>query len=428
MAIAVERGALEIRALAAHGEDPQLFAALARLLADAYPIMGVTTVDELARQVEKTQQYAGDPGTAFVAAFRGAELVGAMRLYDYVMNARGHDVLTGGVGAVAVSPAHKRTGIARALLGWYLDHYRARGAPFAILWPFRTDFYRAIGFGYGTPFHRYRFAPATLHDEGARGTVRFLEQRDADALIACYERVRARTHGFIAKHRVSTERMLGDAALRHLGVEDGGVLRGFMQTSAAAGGERMRNTDELIVRDLIYEDDAARAALLGYLRAQRDQFARVVIESQDDALYLASDDPRDGSDLAVAPPAAHRVAETGLGLMYRILDVPGALATLPASALFTLRIDVQDAFHPPTAGSWTVRFGPHGAPRCDDGAARPDAALSIGIAELSSVVLGSLRLRDVVRQGLASIEPASALPQADAAFRADDKPQCVTRF
>ncbi len=427
MAMAVESGALEIRPLAAHGEDPKLFAALARLLADAYPIMGVTTADELARQAERTQQYAGDPGTAFVLAFRGGELAGAMRLYDYIMNAHGNDVLTGGVGAVAVSLAHKRQGIARALLAWYLEHYRERQAPFAILWPFRTDFYRAIGFGYGTPAHRYRFAPATLRADGARGTVRFLEQRDTDALIACYERVRARMHGFIAKHRVSTERMLGDAALRHVGVEEDGVLRGFMQTSAAAGGDRLRNADELTVRDLIYEDDATRAALLGYLRAQRDQFARVVVESQDETLYLASSDPRDGSDLAVAPPAAHRVAETGLGVMYRILDVPAALATLPASAPFTLRLVVEDSFHPATAGSWTFRFGPHGAPRLDD-VARPDATLSIGIAELSSVVLGSLRLRDVVKHRLATVEPASMLAQADAAFRTDEKPQCITRF
>jgi predicted acetyltransferase len=428
MAMTVEAGALQVRALAAHGEDPKLFAALARLFADAYPIMGIKTADELARTAERMQHNASDPGTAYVVGVRGGEPVGVMRLYDYVMNARGNDVLTGGVGSVAVSLAHKRQGIARALLAWYLDHYSARSAPFAILWPFRTDFYRAIGFGYGTPAHRYRFAPATLRDDGARGTVRFLDQRDTDALIACYERVRARTHGLIVKHRLATERLLSDAAVRYAGVEDGGVLRGFMQTSAAAGGERLRNADELTVRDLTYEDDAALAALLGYLRAQRDQFARVVVESQDDALYLASSDPRDGSDLAVAPPAAHRVAETGLGVMYRILDLPAAIATLPATAPFTLRIDVDDSFYPPTAGSWTFRFGPHGAPRHDDDAARPDATLSIGIADLSSVVLGSLRLRDVVKQRLASVEPPTMLAQVDAAFRADEKPQCTTRF
>ncbi len=45
------------------------------------------------------------------------------------------------------------------MIAWYLEHYRERGAPFAVLHPFRLDFYRAMGFGYGTPVHRYRFAP-----------------------------------------------------------------------------------------------------------------------------------------------------------------------------------------------------------------------------------------------------------------------------
>ena len=89
----------------------------------------------------------------------------------------------------------------------------------------------------------------------------------------------------------------------YVAVEEAGEVRGFMQASAAvggvpAGGDELRNRDELIVRDLAYEDERALAALLGYLRAQRDQFARVVVESQDEAFYLASSDPRDGSDLA----------------------------------------------------------------------------------------------------------------------------------
>jgi GNAT superfamily N-acetyltransferase len=426
--MALATAALEIRMLAPDGEDPTIFAALARVFADAYPIMGLNSTAALAQYTAELPEIVGRAGSHCVIAQREGALVGAMRLYDFEMNVRGTDALTGGVGSVAVSLAHKRQGIARALLTWYLNHYRARNAPFAVLHPYRPDFYRAIGFGYGTPTHRFRFAPATLRDGGAHGSIRFLDKDDAGALVACYERVRARTHGLIAKQRVPTERLLADAALRYIGVEGGGILRGFMQTSAAAGGDRMRNADELIVRDMTYEDEASLAALLGYLRSQRDQFARVVVESQDDAFYLASSDPRDGSDLAVAPPATHRVAETGLGVMYRILDVPAAFATLPAStAPLTLRVDVDDAFFAATAGTWTFRFDPQAPPRCDE-SARPDATLSIGIADLSSVVLGSLRLRDVVAHRLATFEPADKLALVDAAFRASNPPQCTTRF
>jgi hypothetical protein len=201
-----------------------------------------------------------------------------------------------------------------------------------------------------------------------------------------------------------------------------------MQTSVVASDPELRNRDELVVRDLAYEDEASLAALLGYLRAQRDQFARVVIESQDAAFHLCSTDARDGSDAAVAPPAAHRVAETGLGTMYRILDVERALAHVPGTAApLVLRIEVEDPFRPDVGGTRTFRFGPGGAPRRDD-VATPDATLAIGIHDLSSVVVGSLSVRDLVRHRLATVEPAHAVDIVDAAFRVDQPPVCTTRF
>lgn len=427
--MAVASSALEIRPLARSGEDPATVAALARLMADAYPIMGITTAGALADYVQRLAELMRDDDPVWVIAERDGVLAGAMRLYDYQMNVRGRDALTGGVGSVAVARTHKRQGIARALIAWYLDHYRARNAPFAALHPFRLDFYRALGFGYGTPGHRYRFAPETLRAGGARGTVRTLGEGDLDALLDCYERVRATTNGLIAKHRAVTERALADAALRYVAVEDAGTMRGFMQTSVnVPDSSESRNRDELLVRDLAYEDETYLAALLGYLRGQRDQFARVVVESQDAAFYLVSSDPRDGSDYAVAPPATHRVTQSGLGVMYRIVDVERALAHVPGlTAPFALRLVVDDPFYTATAGAWTFQFGPRHSARRDDTAV-PDATLTIGIHDLASVVLGSLRVRDVVRHRLATVEPARATNLVDAAFRADQPPYCTTRF
>jgi predicted acetyltransferase len=427
MTAATAPRALEIRPLG-DDEPRATFDALARLLADAYPIMRLRTAEELAEHTTRLHADANLPQTRWVIAERGGALAGAMRLYDFTMNVRGRDALAGGVGSVGAARAHKRQGIARALIAWYLDHYRERGAPFAILHPFRFDFYRALGFGYGTPVHRYRFAPATLRDDGARGTIREVRAGDADAVIACYERVRASAHGLLAFHRWRIERQLDDAALRYVAVEDGGEIRAFMQTSTVTpDDDLLRNRDELVVRDMVAEDTPYRAALFAHLRAQQDQFARVVIESQDGALYLRSTDPRDGSDQSVAPPAGHRIAGTGQGMMYRILDLAAAFAHLPVPASpFTLRIDVEDTFFAPTNGTWTFRLGPGGASYADGALA--DATLRIGIADLSSVVMGSLRLRDVIRNGLAAVEPRAMTDRVEAAFRVDEPPVCITRF
>jgi predicted acetyltransferase len=419
---------LEIRVLEREGESPELIVALARMIVDAYPVLGIDTIEAFERSVERVRDMFAYPEARFAIAERDGELAGVMRLYDYEMNVRGRDALTGGLGSVAVSLVHKRRGVARALVGWYIDDYRRRGAAFAALYPFRFDFYRALGFGYGTPMQRYRFAPAALRDDGARGRLRLLSEADLDAMLACYERIRSSTHGLIKRHRMPMERALRDVELRFVGVEDDGTLRGFMQTKPTAHDD-LHSRNELEVRDLLYEDDPYAAALLGYLRAQRDQFARVTIESQDAAFYLAAAaDPRDGSDVSVAPPAGHRVAETGLGIMYRIVDIERAFATLPArDAGFVLRLQIDDPFVPETGGGWTFRFGPHGAPQRDE-STTPDATLEIGIHDLSSVVMGSLRLRDVVSHRLATFEPRERLPAVDAAFAVGQPPICTTRF
>ena len=100
----------------------------------------------------------------------------------------------------------------------------------------------------------------------------------------------------------------------------------------------------------------------------------------------------------------------------------------PASAApFTLRIDVDDAFAPTFGGARTFRFGPLGAPRLDDDA-EPDATLRIGIAALSSVIVGSLHLRDALRHRLATVEPRELGAAVDALLAVERPPQSQTRF
>ncbi len=407
----------------------ELAPAIARIHADAYPILRLTTADALSAYTARLQFAADEEGTQWAVAERDGELAGLMLLHDYTMNVHGTDAFTGGVGALAVALPHRKRGIARAMIARYLAMYRERGAAFAALYPFRLDFYRALGFGYGAPTYRYSFVPATLRASSGTERVRLLREDDLGALAACYERVRIATHGLMTRPRSSWLRTLSNLELRVAGVERDGTLRGFMQTSVQLPADAsLRNRDEIVVRDMLAEDAGALAALVRYLRAQSDQYARVSIESGDPSLFLESSDPRDASLVAIAPPAVHRYAEAGLGVMYRIVDVDAALGCVPASYdAFTLRIDVRDDLMPEIAGARTLRFGGGTRARRDDAAA-PDATIAIGIADLSSVVMGALRLRDVVRHGLATLEPASRLAEVDRAFRADVPPQCATRF
>src|SRR5581483_6626649 len=408
--------------------DAETLDRIARLEAAAYPVLQADTPDGFARFAERVRALAAETGTRVAIAELDGEAVGAMATYEFTMRLRERDARAAGLGSVAVSLAHKRRGIARAMVRRFLDDAHEQGASIALLHPFRLDFYRTLGFGYGTPTQRYRLAPATIDVRGARGTARILGARDLEAMLACDERVRATTNGLLARSPARLARLLAEPGLRYVGVDDDGTLRAFMQTSVRLGPEGSTNANELIVREVYAETPAHEAALLAYLRAQRDQFARIVLETQHEAAWLVSGDPRDGSDALVAPPATHRVAELGLGVMYRLVDVERAFAHLGASdAPFALRVDVADAFFPHTSGGWTFRFGPHGAP-WHDANALPDAALRIGVADLSSLVAGSLRLREIVRRGLASLEPLAMFDRAARALDAAERPICTTRF
>jgi len=114
--------------------------------------------------------------------------------------------------------------------------------------------------------------------------------------------------------------------------------------------------------------------------------------------------------------------------MYRLLDIPRAMAHLSAvEAAFTLRVEVEDTFFMPTAGTWTFRFSKHDAPQIDE-ESEPDAMLRISCADLASLVVGSLGLRSMVRHRLVALEPAEMISTVARAFRVSAAPFCQTRF
>jgi hypothetical protein len=114
--------------------------------------------------------------------------------------------------------------------------------------------------------------------------------------------------------------------------------------------------------------------------------------------------------------------------MYRVLDSERALAALgPAATSCALRIDIADPFFAPTAGPRTFAFGPGHPPRLATDAS-PDATLRLGIADFSSLVAGSLRLDDLLRHRLASVDPPAARERVGRLLDAAQRPHCTTRF
>lgn len=399
---------------------------------DAYPAFAIHSPEARAQALERWRTLRQDRTIVTYGAFREGQLVGGMRHFDFTMNVFGAQVLTGGVGLVAVDLFHKKQHIAKELIEFFLRHYRERGAPFAALYPFRPDFYKRMGFGYGTKTNEYRIKPADL-PPGDRSGVARLTEEDASALAAFYAHMQARTHGLIQRAEGELTRRLSNPQSYLVGVRQDGELAGYVAFSFKIDPANEYGNTEIEVSELLCATPAALRALLAFLRSQSDQVRAVVFRTQDTHFHELFADPRNGSS-AIIPHVvmAHVTNTAGVGIMYRVLDTAAAFRALAAhdfgGVSLRLKITVHDDFLPENDGSLVVAFR-EGRPEVVAEANAPyDAAIVLPVAEFSSLLLGVVPFRSLYGHGLATLDDHSRLEAVDRLFRTSTPPICYTVF
>ncbi len=415
----------EIRVLTS--EELARFVSIA---ANAYPRFGWHDPDKrkpLLRRLRAMHQ--DDPSVRFVGLFREGQLLGGMRLHDFSMNLSGAMTPVGGVGMVAVDLLHKKQHVAKELLEYFLRTYRAQDAPLALLYPFRPDFYRKMGFGYGPKKNRYRLQPAAL-PRGDRPThLRYLTKDDVPALLACYERYAQRTHGMIARTERDFERLLGKSELRVIGYETDGVIQGYMAFTFASACDENFLRNDLHVVELLYASREPLAEFLTFLAIQHDQVERVVIDTFDSAFHVLLDDPRNG-DPTLIRSVYHPTNVQGVGLMYRVLDVPTLFAALRhhnfGGQTCRLRITLEDTFLPENAGSTVVTFDAGHATVTDN--AHADVDLHVNVADFSSLIVGAVDFERLYTYGRAQVSDVEYLETIQRLFAVARPPICMTGF
>jgi predicted acetyltransferase len=367
-----------------------------------------------------------DPVTSRHGAFRGGELVGVMRYFDFTMSYHGHMLPVGGVGFVAVDLLHKKEHVAREMISAFLRHYRARGAPLAALYPFRPDFYRKMGFGYGTRLNVYRLATAAF-PAGPRDHLRHLGPADAPAILACHNRYVARTHGLFVRGAGVMTRTLEAPDRYAVGYVAGDEVQGYLIFQFQRGRHFIDNALEIV--ELVAEHPAALRQLCAFLHTQADQVERTLWNTHDDQLHQLVADPRNGSG-NLHNPVSHETNAQASGIMYRLLDTAGFFQALGGHRFggetLTLALDVRDTFLPENAGTVMVRFEA-GRPTVDP-AARPDCRLSLAVEHLSSLVMGATDLRALQAYGLAEIDDPGYSGSVQRLFLSEARPICLSVF
>lgn len=380
--------------------------------------------------------------------FREGRMLGGYLVYHYLARFHEAQVKAAGLAWVVVDLLHKKEQIARRMISFFHRQCLAEGTFLAMLFPFRADFYRKMGYGVGTRMDEYRIPPAMIPAGQGKERVSHLQEADVPLLEDCYRALQSQRHGLLDRTPEEFLRFFEGPGLRVVGVRstpssiipdgDGCAivemaeeerLSGYLAFSfpPAAGGNPLLNN--LNVRELVYRDSETLQSLLAFLHSQVDQVERVIFHSQEEDFHALFADPRDASRHFFLGDW-QQIAVAGLGVMYRFLDLPAAFRALAGhdfgGVTANLRLTVRDSFLPEADGSYDLVFQ-RGRVQLEDGVS-PEVELTLDIADFSSLLMGSLRLRSLVRYNLATLSDPAWLDRLDQLFRVTEKPLCMTDF
>ncbi len=416
----------EIRQLAVNDYDQ-----LVPLLRNAFPGTRFALLDgrgSLKERFIATQQQDGT--TEIYGLFEHNRLLGSMKFHHYMMNVHGTLLNVGGIGLVAVGLLHKKEKVGRDLLTYFMRSFREQKTSIALLYPFRVDFYRKMGFGIGTMVDQYRLHPSSFPNGGSKKQIVEVTESDRELVLDCYHRYVERTHGMIVKTELEARLMFADqdqviVAYKHDGKVEGYLAFGFKRLNP----EDNFSPHDLVVNEFIYETPEALSQLCTFLHSQADQIERVVLETQDEYWqHLLLDPTNDcGNILPHAYLASHI---TGIGAMFRVIDVRQAFADLASHNFgglsMTVDICIRDQFLPENAGSTIVRFQDGWASVCEG--ATPDVAIELDIADFSSLLMGAVPFHRLMQYSAVRVSDERYLEQLDRLFYTPRKPVCMTCF
>lgn len=412
----------EVRALAI-GEIEEYV----RISSDAYPGLEIVTAADRERVRLRMAKTFDDPTRSMFGCFREGNLLGVMVLYDFQMKLLSVMAPAGGVGQVAVDLLHKKERVAKEMMSYSLEYFRRRNVPVVMLYPFRSDFYLNMGFGYGPKIHHYRLDPAGFPRGSSTGHLRFLDASERDAISACYARRLAKTSGMLVKTEWEMDRLFESPDIRIVGHVVDGRLTGYLAFRFIRGNSFLDN--DLRVIELVYDDRHALLAILTFLAKQADQIGRIELNTFDESFHHLLTDARSDSGNTIHPVYLESNTQ-GTGLMYRVVDTLALFQTLSSHAFrrqsCKLRLTIEDDFLPANSGCFDLQFV-DGMLSLESGG-RPEVELFMKIGDFSSLILGIVRFEDLWTYGLADISNSGYVEVLDALFRTDRKPICVTQF
>jgi predicted acetyltransferase len=359
-------------------------------------------------------------------AFKGDQMAGSIILTDYTLNLHSTKTLLGGLRAVTVDLLHKKEKTALDLVTFACNHYSERGACIIGLYPFRTDFYKKMGFGYGTVLKEYRVKPEHIPNYHSKTRLVYHNtEDDQQAILDCYQRYFETHHGMCSKksHDIRT---LFWPEKRIISFQKDGQVYGYVNFSIKP---ESHHKSSLVVHEWIYESVEALQELCTFLHSQSDQFERIVLETQEEYLPYLLSDPANGSRSSYGEEY-NEFCVSSVGMMYRIINVKRYFELLKdknfGNQTCRVKLTIQDDLLTHNHGSILVQFTDGAASIMEFGAF--DVEILLGISEFSSLAMGAIDFKPLLQFGLATISDQNYLEAVQKIFHTEQKPICNTFF
>ncbi|HWL23802.1 MAG TPA: GNAT family N-acetyltransferase [Ureibacillus sp.] len=416
----------EIRKLAGEAE----FTTFVDIVANAYPGILASTPQEKQRFKEflmnKQQE---DPVVDFFGLFREQQLIAGMRIHYYEMNLHGQKAKIGGVGLVAVDLLHKKKGAAKELIEEFLQMFKEQGVHQVALYPFRPDFYKKMGFGYGPNMYQYLLEPSSFQKGSTKENLFYANEGDTELLKACYNRYVENQHGMIYKTEHEWKALFKNPENRIVAVKKDNKIEGYLVFTFKKQSETNFMLNKLIIKEFIYETPEALLELSTFLNSQADQIQRIEWNTQDENIRFLVNDARNGSSELI-PSVYHPSATSGIGLMYRIIDVKGFIGQLSHIRFITsdvkLKLTVTDTFFPVNQGEYSLQLKDGKLDIRESGDV--DVEMKIDISDLSSLFMGVVPLKDLYLYSKVEVSDRTFLNTLNSIFATFEKPVCISAF
>jgi predicted acetyltransferase len=401
-----------------------------KIARNAYPGIRITTQEEQSRLEERLiKSQKENPIAKIYGLFESGKLLGGMRFFDFDMTLHTQKIKAGGVGFVAVDLLHKKEKVARDMIKHFIKHYRDEGVNMCMLYPFRPDFYKKMGFGFGTKMNQYRIKPECLPGKSGKAHLVFLSEKDKGQLLDCFNRFTSKNNGMIYKYPHEVDLIFNAPENRVMGYKSGEKLLGYMVFEFKAVKEGVPQFNDIHVKEFVYENRDVFLEFMAFLNSQGDQINGVVINTQDESFHHLLQDPRNGTG-NVIPFVYHESNTQGVGIMYRIVNVDGLFRELGHhnfhGSNIKLRLRVKDDFLQENNKSLVLHFINGRVIVADK--EDFEVEIELNISELSSMVTGAVDFRALYNYGLAHISDEKQIDSINAIFRTTDKPICMTSF